>query len=134
MVASTGQLTLESSTVCGNTPVQIYGEWTDNGGNHVGDACPEDCPGDFNGDGVLSYEELLLTRVQRKLVSKEERLWRAFCEIDVNGDERISAEELLSVVRDEHERAARPLRAVEPRSQLASLGLGLALGLGLGLG
>ena len=53
MVASTGQLTLESSTVCGNTPVQIYGEWTDNGGNYVGEACPEDCPGDFNGDGVV---------------------------------------------------------------------------------
>jgi hypothetical protein len=35
-----GVLTLTDTTVCGNTPDQIYGAWTDGGGNYVADTCP----------------------------------------------------------------------------------------------
>ena len=33
---------------------------------------------DMDGDGTLSYNELVLTTVQRKLTVKEERMWMAF--------------------------------------------------------
>jgi parallel beta-helix repeat protein len=35
--------TLTNTTVCSNTPDQINGSWTDNGGNWVAEECPEDC-------------------------------------------------------------------------------------------
>lgn len=43
---------------------------------------------DMDGDGTLSYNELVLTTVQRKLSAKEERLWIAFSKIDLNRDGR----------------------------------------------
>lgn len=45
---------------------------------------------DIDGDGRLSYEELMLTCVQRKLNAKEERIWEAFCKLDVDGNGRIT--------------------------------------------
>jgi hypothetical protein len=39
---------------------------------------------DVDGDGTLSYDELVMTCVQRKLSEKEERLWNAFCKVDLN--------------------------------------------------
>jgi Ca2+-binding EF-hand superfamily protein len=53
---------------------------------------------DINGDGTLSYEELFLVAVQRKLCSKEERLWETFCKLDVNNDGKISKEEIVQVL------------------------------------
>ena len=41
---------------------------------------------DYDGDGSLSYEELMMVAVNRKLMQKEERLWEVFSEIDVNND------------------------------------------------
>ena len=35
-----GNPTIMDSTICGNDPDQIYGDWTDNGGNTVADECP----------------------------------------------------------------------------------------------
>jgi hypothetical protein len=32
--------TVTDTTVCGNTPDQIYGPYTDGGGNYVSDTCP----------------------------------------------------------------------------------------------
>ncbi|MEE2907658.1 MAG: right-handed parallel beta-helix repeat-containing protein [Planctomycetota bacterium] len=32
--------TITDTTVCGNDPDQIYGKWTDNGGNYVHEICP----------------------------------------------------------------------------------------------
>jgi len=58
---------------------------------------------DTNGDGVLSYDELKLTCVHRKLVAKEERIWSAFCKVDLNGDGRLSKEEIAKVLGQEGE-------------------------------
>jgi len=53
---------------------------------------------DVDGDGCLSYNELLATCVQRKLNAKEERLWNAFCKLDLNGDGRVTKEEIEQVL------------------------------------
>ncbi len=49
--------TLTDTVVCGNAPDQIYGGWTDGGGNTVEDECP-DCP-DVDGDGMVGVNDLL---------------------------------------------------------------------------
>jgi len=61
---------------------------------------------DVNGDGVLNFQELMMTCVSRKLQNKEERLWEAFCKLDLNGDGKITAEEIASVVEDKDKAAA----------------------------
>ena len=54
-MASQAVVSLTDTTVCGNSSSgQINGSWTDNGGNFIGDECPADCPGDFNGDGIVN--------------------------------------------------------------------------------
>jgi len=53
---------------------------------------------DIDGNGSLSYNELVMTSVQRKLGAKEERLWTAFCKVDLNGDGKISAQEIEQVL------------------------------------
>lgn len=53
---------------------------------------------DVDKDGCLNFNELLMTCVQRKLNAKEERLWEAFCRLDLNGDGKISKNELASVL------------------------------------
>jgi len=59
---------------------------------------------DVDGDGKLSYQELLLTAVQKRLAAKEERLWEAFCRLDLNQDGKVSVEELKQVLtRNEHD-------------------------------
>ena len=51
--------TLLDSRLCGNTPTQIHGYWTDNGGNTVADECPDDCTGDLDDNGEVSIDDLL---------------------------------------------------------------------------
>eukprot|EP00455_Lapot_gusevi_P013836 TRINITY_DN1682_c0_g1_i1.p1 TRINITY_DN1682_c0_g1~~TRINITY_DN1682_c0_g1_i1.p1 ORF type:complete len:491 (-),score=204.28 TRINITY_DN1682_c0_g1_i1:224-1696(-) len=53
---------------------------------------------DVNGDGVISYNELLMASVQKRLDAKEERLWNAFRQFDLDGDGVISAEEIKRVL------------------------------------
>jgi len=55
---------------------------------------------DTDGDGSLSYQELLQTAVNRKLVAKEERLYEAFCKFDLNGDGRVSLDEIAIALGD----------------------------------
>ncbi|MAI66297.1 MAG: hypothetical protein CMJ26_00295 [Phycisphaerae bacterium] len=50
--------TLTGTTVCGNTPEQIIGDWTDNGGNTVADEC--ECVGDINLDSYINVNDLLI--------------------------------------------------------------------------
>jgi predicted outer membrane repeat protein len=47
--ANDSDVTLTNTTVCANTPDQISGDWTDNGGNTIADECPV---ADVDGDGV----------------------------------------------------------------------------------
>ena len=57
--ASSVQLSLADTTVCGNTtPGQINDGWIDNGGNVIADVCPPDCLGDLNDDGAVNGGDL----------------------------------------------------------------------------
>ena len=53
--------TLTNSTLCSNTPDQIYGLWIDNRDNCVLEFCDDcdiDCPGDLDGDGSIDGVDL----------------------------------------------------------------------------
>lgn len=57
--------TIVHSTVCGNIgydsdPTQVYGEYTDKGGNTISEECPVACAGDIDGDGVINVNDLLM--------------------------------------------------------------------------
>jgi len=53
---------------------------------------------DVDGDGKLSYQELVMASVHKKLMAKEERLWNTFCQLDQNGDGTISRDEIERVL------------------------------------
>jgi len=53
-------LPLISGTIlCGNSPDQILGSWSDGGANTIADECPVDCDGDITGDGHVGVDDLL---------------------------------------------------------------------------
>ena len=68
---------------------------------------------DMDGDGTLSYNELVLTTVQRKLAAKEERLWIAFSKIDLNRDGLLTVEELSSVLGEDLAEASQMIKSVD---------------------
>ncbi len=88
MYNSSSSPTLTDTTVCGNTPDQIYGDWTDNGGNTIADECPPDCP-DINGDGNVDVGDLLAIIDQWGLADSP---------ADVNDDGIVDVTDLLIVV------------------------------------
>ena len=51
--------TIANTTICGNSPDQVYGEYVDGGGNEINDNCIIDCPADINGDGYVDVSDLL---------------------------------------------------------------------------
>eukprot|EP00823_Brevimastigomonas_motovehiculus_P003162 TRINITY_DN190_c0_g2_i1.p1 TRINITY_DN190_c0_g2~~TRINITY_DN190_c0_g2_i1.p1 ORF type:complete len:601 (-),score=191.27 TRINITY_DN190_c0_g2_i1:171-1973(-) len=53
---------------------------------------------DVNGDGAISWNELTITSVQRKLCAKEERLYEAFCKLDLDFDGKITKSEIERVL------------------------------------
>jgi hypothetical protein len=55
---------ITDTLICGNTPDQISGPWTDSGGNTIAEECPEPCAGDFNADGAVSGGDLGLLLVR----------------------------------------------------------------------
>jgi predicted outer membrane repeat protein len=79
---------LSDSTICGNTPNQISGSWTDNGGNTIADVCPSDCP-DLDGDGVVSVTDLLIIIGDWGLANSP---------ADINGDGIVDVSDLLTAV------------------------------------
>ena len=80
--------TLSDSTVCGNTPDQIIGAYTDGGGNTVSDECPPDCP-DVDGDGMVGVNDVLAVVAA----------WgTADPDADVDGDGTVGTNDLLAVI------------------------------------
>lgn len=55
---------------------------------------------DIDGDGKLSYSELVATSVHRKIKLKEERIHTAFKRFDKNGDGHISVSELKTMMKE----------------------------------
>jgi calcium-dependent protein kinase len=68
---------------------------------------------DVDGDGSISFEELLLTCVQKKLAAKEERIYEAFCKLDLNGDGKLSVEELEKVLTQNKQNAKELIAEVD---------------------
>jgi len=54
---------------------------------------------DANSNGVIEYDELLSSRINRKLVSKEERLRKVFKCLDLNGDRMLGSDEIFAALR-----------------------------------
>lgn len=61
---------------------------------------------DVDGDGKISYNELLLATAHSKLLATEERMWREFCRLDINRDGKISAAEIEKALGPQHGRQA----------------------------
>ncbi|MCH2137878.1 MAG: hypothetical protein MK074_02360, partial [Phycisphaerales bacterium] len=80
--------TLADTAVCSNTPYQIYGDWTDNGGNTIADECPSDCVGDFDSSGSIDVDDLLYLIAVYQLNS----------EGDCDGDGDTDVDDLLILI------------------------------------
>ncbi|MCH2160948.1 MAG: hypothetical protein MK085_03650 [Phycisphaerales bacterium] len=48
---------IANSTICGNDPDQVNGNWADNGGNLISASC-NSCPADLNNDGQVNGADL----------------------------------------------------------------------------
>merc|ERR1719433_1894082 len=57
---------------------------------------------DANSNGVLEYDELLSSRINRKLISKEERLRKVFKCLDVDGSKTLTAAEIQGALMSIH--------------------------------
>jgi hypothetical protein len=77
---------LREILACGNTPNQIAGPWTDEGGNEIASRCGDDCPTDLDGDQVTGGGDLGLLFVS----------WGPCvdCPADLNADERVDGKDL----------------------------------------
>ena len=77
---------LLDTQACGNTPDQIDGPWTDDGGNDIAPACEADCITDLDGDGATSGADLGLLFVS----------WGSCgnCPADFNGDGIVDGKDL----------------------------------------
>jgi len=69
--------------------------------------------GDLDGDGALSYEELVAASVNRKLVAKEERLWDLFCKLDKDGDRKVSPREIAEQLGKSGKEAEAMIREID---------------------
>ena len=52
-------VSIEQSTICGNSERQIFGSFEDNGGNTIAEECSHQCPGDYDSNGHVNLEDLL---------------------------------------------------------------------------
>lgn len=53
---------------------------------------------DLDGDGTISWKELLLATTARRLAAKEERMWNSFKKMDLDGDGKLSVAELQTAL------------------------------------
>jgi hypothetical protein len=76
------------TTVCGNQPTQIDGQWDDLGGNSIHDECAPPCP-DIDGDGQVGANDILV------IIS----YWGTNDDdADVTGDGVVGTDDLLAVI------------------------------------
>jgi Ca2+-binding EF-hand superfamily protein len=69
---------------------------------------------DVNGDGVISYDEWMMAAAQKRLDAKEERLYQAFRQFDLDGDGHITAEEMkLVLAKNDDNEIAQLIREVD---------------------
>ena len=83
---------MSNTVLCGNTPDQITGAWTDDGGNTELIECAPICETDLNGDGVIDGADLTL------LLSSWGDCEVIECEGDVNGDGSVDGADLTLVL------------------------------------
>jgi len=57
---------------------------------------------DANSNGVIEYDELLATRINRKLISKEERLRKVFKCLDTDGSRTLTPDEVFAALSSIH--------------------------------
>ena len=89
--ANTSSPTFTGTILCGNTPDQFSGPFTDAGGNCIQELCidcePDDCVADITGNGVIDGEDLGLMFAQ----------WGACgvdCTADLTGDGQVDGGDL----------------------------------------
>ena len=77
---------IANSTLCGNTPENIEGNYLDGEGNSILETCATDCPGDVDGNGEVDVNDVLI------LVS----VWNtANYNADLDGDGLVDADDVL---------------------------------------
>ncbi|MHC5003314.1 MAG: hypothetical protein ACYTJ0_09330, partial [Planctomycetota bacterium] len=85
-----------NSVICGNTPVQVSGPWTDGGGNVIGMECPPCvfesppcCPADVDGDGEVDVDDLVAVVLAWGTADQA---------ADVDGDGFVGVDDLVVVI------------------------------------
>ena len=56
---------------------------------------------DVDKNGKIDYTEFLAATLQKKMYLKEERLYEAFCNFDLDGCGKITKEELMNVLKSD---------------------------------
>jgi hypothetical protein len=86
---STSNPAVSNTLFCENAPDDIYGDWTDGGGNVFAEDCdePDPCEGDFNNDGEITIDDVLF------LIGA----WGG-ADGDLNGDGTTTIDDLLIVI------------------------------------
>jgi parallel beta-helix repeat protein len=86
-----GTLAMQSTDCCGNG-VNIFGEWSDGGGNTFQEQCDPFCPGDSNGDTYINAEDIA------ELLSDWGPCLGTPCYSDFTGDGRVDGADLSFVL------------------------------------
>jgi len=68
---------------------------------------------DVNQDGSVSYHELLLATVERRLLAKEDRIWQAFSKFDKMRDGKLTPKEIADVLKIPIEEAKELVREAD---------------------
>jgi pectin methylesterase-like acyl-CoA thioesterase len=84
-----GIITLTDTTVCGNTPDQVDGYWTNGGGNAIAGDCA--CTSDINVDGNINIHDLLSLIADWGSCSRH-------CVGDLNVDGNVNVHDLLILI------------------------------------
>jgi len=83
-----------TTTLCGNTPSNVVGSYTDNGGNTLSETCKPDVPGDITGDGIVNVADLLAIIGTWGACPKAPDP----CPTDLTGNGLVNVEDLLFVI------------------------------------